>query len=96
MFQPGSKYCIWNLVEDNVWGTRASLDLEDIIAEIAAGSRIAEGCAGTSKPRSRYDWEQRPRFLLQKMIEFDQSLPRATAQFEILVPLFSESILVRH
>ena len=35
MFQSGSKYYIWNLIEDNVWEIRAPSDLEDIIAEIA-------------------------------------------------------------
>jgi hypothetical protein len=35
MFRCGSKYYIWNLIEDDVWEIRAPLDLEDIIAEIA-------------------------------------------------------------
>jgi hypothetical protein len=35
MFRCGSKYYIWNQIEDDVWEIRAPLDLEDIIAEIA-------------------------------------------------------------
>jgi len=35
MFRCGSKYYIWNLIEDDVWEIRAPLDLEDIIAVIA-------------------------------------------------------------
>jgi hypothetical protein len=35
MFRCGSKYYIWNLIEDDVWEIQAPLDLEDIIAKIA-------------------------------------------------------------
>jgi len=35
MFQSGSKYYIWNLIEDDVWEIRAPLVLEDITAGIS-------------------------------------------------------------
>jgi hypothetical protein len=34
MIRCGSKYYIWNLIEDDVFEIRAPLDLEDIIAVI--------------------------------------------------------------
>ena len=34
MFQSGSKYYLWNLIEGEIWEIVTSMDLVDIIAEM--------------------------------------------------------------
>jgi hypothetical protein len=34
MFQPGSKYYLWNLMTDDIWEIVTSMELVDIITEV--------------------------------------------------------------
>jgi hypothetical protein len=35
MFQSGSKYHLWNLIEGNIWEILTSMDLVNIVTELA-------------------------------------------------------------
>jgi hypothetical protein len=35
MFQSGSKYYLWNPIEGDIWGIVTSMDLVDIVTQIA-------------------------------------------------------------
>jgi hypothetical protein len=35
MFRSGSKYYLWNLIEDNIWEVLTSMDLVNIVTELA-------------------------------------------------------------
>jgi hypothetical protein len=35
MFQSGSKYYLWNLIEGNIWEILTSMDLVNIVTELA-------------------------------------------------------------
>jgi hypothetical protein len=48
MFQSGSKYYLWNLIEGGIWEIVTSMDLEDIVTQIAKlGLGSLEGCGAT-------------------------------------------------
>jgi hypothetical protein len=49
MFQSGSKYHIWNPIEDVVWEIMTPMDRVEIVRKVAKlGLKIAGGCGGTS------------------------------------------------